>query len=127
MEWVGLGSNGLDELLDTLRGCDDLRNRFPVLVDPGGDRAAGIRIDAGELSGHVVDLAIGMPDGTREGKGQAGPERRSRWARDRHDKTASIIQLSNARPLPGFRVVAPDRGLPFADGYIAAAGTAIAV
>ena len=34
MERVGLGSNGVDELLDTLRGCDDLRNRFPVLVDP---------------------------------------------------------------------------------------------
>ena len=109
VERVGLGSHGVDELLDTLRGCDDLRNRFPVLVSPGGDSAPGIRIDAGELSGHVVNLAIGMPECSREGKGHAGLERRSRGARDRGDKTASITQLSHARPLPCFRVVAPDR------------------
>mgnify|MGYP001369461387 CR=1 FL=1 len=99
---------GVYELLDTLRSCDNLRYRFPVLVDPGSDHAPGIRIDAGELSGHVVDLAVGMPEGTREGKGHTGLECRSRGARDRRDKTASIIHLSHASPLPCFRVVAPD-------------------
>ena len=113
-----------DNLLDSLKSFDDLRERFAVLVGPRDDVACGVRIDAGGLVCHVVHRAIGMPEGAREGKDHAGLELRARGARDRHDKTASIVQLSNARPLPGFRIIAPDRGLFFADKYIAAAGAA---
>ena len=69
----------------------------------------------------MVHLAISVPDGALEGKDHARLELRPWRSRDRHDKTAPLVQLSNACPLPGFGVVAPDGGFPFTDIDIAAA------
>jgi len=127
VEWVGLGSNGVDELLNSLKSPDDLRDRFPVLVSPRDDVAQGVLIDNGLLAGYVADLAIGVSDSTCEGQDHAGFELRALGTRDRHGVTASILHVSSARPLPGFRVIAPDRGLSLVDINIAAASGAVAL
>ena len=114
-----------DGLLDSRKRLDDLRNRFSVLVGSRGDLANRVHIDTGRLACHVVNLAIGMPDGTREGKRHARLECWSWGTRDRHYITASLVQLSHACPLFGFGVVSPDRGLPFTDIDIAAARAAV--
>ena len=68
-----------------------------------------------------------MPDSACEGQDHAGFELRALGTRARHGVTASILQVSSARPLPGFRVIAPDRGLSLVDINIAAASGAVAL